>query len=83
VLDRVEDGGQAVLLLGEEQVERVVPISRLPEGATPGTWLKVRFSGDQLIEAVIDPDATERARRRIRDKMEQLRRRRSEPRQST
>lgn len=75
VVDRVVDGRSAVLLLGAEAAERVVPVERLPAGAREGSWLRVRFSGDELAEAELDPRATDRAKKRVAGKVEELRRR--------
>lgn len=73
VVDRIVDGIHAVLLVGEEQVERVVPASQLPQGAREGTWLKVCFDGDQLVHVEIDPGLTQAAQARIAEKMDRLR----------
>ena len=75
MIDRVEDGRLAVLLVGKQERERVVPIERLPQGSGPGTWLKVRFEGDVMVEAAIDEEETERVKRRVQEKLEALRRR--------
>lgn len=75
VVDRIEEGKDAVLLVGEEEVERVVPLRLLPPGVREGTWLKVAFAGDELVDAVIDYEATEAAKARITAKLAQLRRR--------
>lgn len=75
VIDRIVDGTHAVLLVGPDEVERVVPRRELPADAREGTWLKVRFHGDCLIDAVVDKEATEAAARRIHAKMELLRQR--------
>lgn len=75
VVDRIVDGVHVVLLVGPEEEERVVPKSSLPEGVAEGTWLKVRFEGDELVWAVIDEEATQVARERMAAKMERLRRR--------
>ena len=75
VIDRVEDGDQAVLLVGEDERERIVPVSSLPEKAQAGSWLKVRFEGDELVAVALDLDEAERVKERITDKMARLRQR--------
>lgn len=50
-VDRIEDGVLAVLLLGEAEEERIVPVDQLPAGVAPGVWLRVRFEGDSLQRA--------------------------------
>ena len=73
VIDRIEDRRHAVLLVGEQEVERIVPASQLPETAQAGTWLLVRFDGETLLEATVDEVETERVKMRIADKMAKLR----------
>lgn len=75
VLDRVVDGAHAVLLVGEEEREHVVPLTLFPSGATPGTWLKVRIIDGNVVEAHIDEEETARARKRIAEKLNRLRER--------
>lgn len=73
VIDRIEDGRHAVLLVGENEREQVVPVDRLPEDAKSGSWLLVRFRGDELVEATVDEEETARVKTRIADKMARLR----------
>lgn len=75
VVDRLVDGSWAVLLVGSEETERVVPSAALPDGARAGTWLKTRWDGEKLLEAIIDHEATGAATRRIASKLAQLRQR--------
>lgn len=75
VIDRIVDGTHAVLLVGPDEVERIVPRRTLPADVREGTWLKVRFRGDCLVDAVIDTEATEAAAQRITAKMDLLRQR--------
>jgi hypothetical protein len=75
VLDRVVDGQYAVLLVGEAGVEHVIPVDSLPEGTRPGTWLRVQFEDDVLVDAVVDVEETERVKKRIEEKLARLRQR--------
>jgi hypothetical protein len=75
VLDRIEDGEFAVLLVGDAQEERIVPLHQLPAGATPGTWFQVGLEGDSLQWLEIDARETDEARARIAEKLERLRQR--------
>lgn len=75
VVDRIVDCQHAVLLVGDDEAEHLVPVSGLPEGAIEGTWLKVRFLDRSLVEVTIDRTATEQARQRIRSNLEELRKR--------
>ncbi len=74
VVDRFE-GSIAVLLIGEDGSRRLnVPRKQLPKGTREGTWLKVELEDDTLRSAEIDREETERAKQRIAEKLERLRR---------
>jgi predicted O-methyltransferase YrrM len=73
VIDRIVDGQHAVLLVGEDEIERVIPVEQLPEQAAEGVWLQVRFEGNRLVEATVDMEETGRTQQRIDEKMSQLR----------
>jgi len=73
VIDRFE-GNNAVLSVGEENRQIVVPRKSLPKGIREGVWLQVEVEGDQLISAEIDEEETARMRERIAEKLERLRR---------
>lgn len=65
VVDRIEDGGMAVLLLGDdEKTQFELPLSLLPEGTSDGDHLRI----------IITPDRRSRvaAADRIRKLQEQL-----------
>ena len=48
VVDRIEDGGTAVLLAGEDESLKVeLPASLLPEGADAGSHLSVTIALDE------------------------------------
>ena len=47
VIDRIEDGGTAVLLAGEEETKVELPASLLPEGAEGGSHLVINVSLDE------------------------------------
>ncbi len=82
VLDRIEEGQHAVLLVGEEEREFIVPVERLPEGAKAGSWLRVQVDGESLTILGVDQGEEEAARLRIEDKMARLRQRGSKLRPS-
>lgn len=75
VIDRIEDGQWAVLLVGRTQTEMHIPVEELPEGAREGTWLRVRTRDNTVTDIVVDMEETERGARRIRSKMDALRQR--------
>lgn len=72
-IDRFE-GKWAVLLVGDPA--RVVNVRRssLPKGSKEGHWLLVEFKDDHLLSVQLDPEETERVRKRIEAKLERLRR---------
>jgi len=47
VIDRIEDGGTAVLLAGEDELKVELPASLLPEGAEDGSHLVLNISLDE------------------------------------
>ena len=65
VIDRVEDGGTAVLLAGEDEAVKLeLPAALLPEGAGPGSHLLVTVS--------LDEDSRRAAEDRIKALQERL-----------
>ncbi|HEX8559232.1 MAG TPA: DUF3006 domain-containing protein [Pyrinomonadaceae bacterium] len=68
VVDRIEDGGAAVLFVGEDEGAQVeLPASLLPEGAASGSHL--------LITVALDEGARRDAEDRVRALQEKLERR--------
>jgi hypothetical protein len=75
VIDRIEDGRHAVLLLEAEGFQIVIPVEELPEGASEGDWLRVVVEDERLVRAQVDSAATKAAKDSIREKMNRLRQR--------
>ena len=75
MVDRIVDKRHAVLLVGENEVEKIVSVDKLPPGADEGTWLRVEFEGDELVAAEVDAEETAQVKARIVAKMERLRQR--------
>jgi hypothetical protein len=73
VIDRIVDNRYAVLLVGDEEREVVLPVEQLPEDASEGTWLRVQIANNAITAITVDPDETETVRRRITEKMALLR----------
>ena len=73
VVDRFE-GELAVLLLNDGQEQLVVPRKSLPNGTKVGHWLQVVIENGTLASAVIDEEETARAKQRIAEKLDRLRR---------
>lgn len=67
VIDRVEDGGTAVLLAGEDELKVELPASLLPEGAEAGSHL--------VINVALDEASRKEAEDRVRALQEKLERR--------
>jgi hypothetical protein len=46
VLDRIEDGVRAVLLVGPGEVELILDVALLPSGVAEGDWLRLGLTAD-------------------------------------
>lgn len=75
VIDRIVDGEHAVLLVGEEEREMVVPMTSMPAEAREGMWLQIEFNGEKIISVELDEDTTTVQKDRIQKKMALLRER--------
>lgn len=60
ILDRIEDGRHAVILVEEEGIELVLPADRLPEGSQVNSWFTIDEENGQL--AVILDEKTSLAK---------------------
>lgn len=69
VIDRIVDGKHAVLLVGEDETERVLPVENLPDGAREGIWVILHEDGS----IVVDEAQTDLVKSRIQEKMALLR----------
>jgi hypothetical protein len=67
VIDRIEDGGTAVLLAGEDEIKVELPASLLPEGAESGSHLVLNIS--------LDETSRKEAEERVKALQEKLERR--------
>jgi hypothetical protein len=63
VVDRIEDGQRAVLLVGEDEVEVHVDVSLLPEGTREGDWLRIGLTPDPELTAARRADVEARLER--------------------
>ena len=73
VIDRIEDNTWAVLLIGQEQTEKIVPVEQLPKEAKAGTWLRLRLEEDKIQEIIVDAEETTALRGRVASKLDKLR----------
>ncbi len=67
VIDRIEDGGVAVLLIGEGKTKIDVPVSLLPAGVKDGDHLRISITVDSQARA----DAEDRIRKLQQELKEQ------------
>ncbi len=64
VIDRfMED--KAILIVGENEAEYVVPRASLPYGAVEGLWLLVEVEDHRVIDAVIDDEEITKVKERL------------------
>ncbi|MBT2570679.1 DUF3006 domain-containing protein [Planococcus sp. ISL-110] len=49
ILDRIEDGRHAVILVEKEGVELILPADRLPEGSRINSWFTIDAENGQLM----------------------------------
>ena len=75
VVDRIVDGMTAVILVGDEEQEYDHPASELPRGVGEGSVLRVEISGETITAIKPDLEDTDETLRRIRRKLDELRRR--------
>ena len=73
VIDRFE-GEWAVVEIANETELRNVPRKLLPRRAKEGDHLQLEIEDGTVIRAKVDPDATQAAKERIKDKLDRLRR---------
>jgi hypothetical protein len=64
VIDRF-DKDKAILLVGENEDEYIVPRSSLPRGVVQGLWLLVEVEDHRVINAVIDEEETAKVKERL------------------
>lgn len=52
ILDRIEDGRHAVILVEEEGIELILPANCLPEGSQINSWFTIDTENGQLMMAL-------------------------------
>ena len=73
VVDRFE-GKWAVIEIVDETEPRNIPRKLLLRGAKEGDHLQLEIEDGNVIQVMIDTDATDAAKERIKDKLDRLRR---------
>lgn len=58
VLDRIEDGSRAVIILEDEGREIILPASRLPEGSGINSWFTIDSENEELV-ILLDEETTQ------------------------
>lgn len=77
ILDRIEDGDQAVILIEEIQKALIIPVKDLPKGSKVNTFFHIKeLKGDYQITS-IDHKATRKEAKKAEDLMAKLRARSS------
>lgn len=76
VIDRIVDGHTAVLLVGGEETELLLPVDALPQGAADGTWVVLDMSTDPPTVVGIDEQLTQRRFDELSARLETIRRER-------
>ncbi|PTL40244.1 DUF3006 domain-containing protein [Alkalicoccus saliphilus] len=72
-VDRIEDGKYAVVLIESINKEFVIDSSDLPENIEAGSWVYVTFQGENIHSVEYEQAETEKAKVRVSNKMELLR----------
>ena len=72
VIDRFE-GDLAVIEIADETEPRNVSRKLLPRRSKEGDHLQLEIEDGNIIRATVDTDATQAAKKRIKDKMDRLR----------
>ena len=74
VIDRIVDGATAVLLVGPDETELLLPADELPGTAGEGVWVVLDLDSDPVAVLAVDTELTEQRAKRIANQMERIRR---------
>lgn len=75
VIDKVEEGETAVILVEKKRLEFKTSVKELPEDAEEGMWLKVDIEDGKLVSVKIDKEETKKRKNRINKKIKKLKKR--------
>ena len=75
VIDRIVDGTTAVLLVGPDETELLLPADELPETATEGVWVTLDLDSDPTAVLTVDTELTEHRTTQVDDQMQRIRQR--------
>lgn len=73
ILDRIEDGRYAVILIEEEKREVVLPADCLPEGSEIHSWFDIELDGEEIKSISRNVEAEAAKEQRVDALMEKLR----------
>jgi hypothetical protein len=59
MLDRIEDGAYAVIVMQEHGQEISVPVSQLPEGSRIHSWFSITLENETVVAISLDEETTE------------------------
>ncbi|MGG0719300.1 DUF3006 domain-containing protein [Robertmurraya massiliosenegalensis] len=76
-IDRFEEN-LAVIIIEEIKKQFTKPIDQLPNGALPGTWLKVTLKDNDIMEMKIDEEETNSTKNSVDNLMAHLRSKKKE-----
>ncbi len=71
VIDRIK-AHEAVILVGDDEVEFIVPLTMLPEGAREGDWVKVVFNQGEVVHVEMDLEKTQKRKEHLQAKLAKL-----------
>ncbi|TWT02393.1 DUF3006 family protein [Planomicrobium sp. CPCC 101079] len=73
MLDRIEDGSNAVILLEEYGREIVIPASQLPEGSQVHSWFTITMNEGEVVSIEVDENLAKAKAARAKNLMQRLR----------
>lgn len=73
MLDRIEDGRYAVILIDEEKREVILPADCLPEGSEIHSWFDIELDGEEVKSISRNVEAEAAKEQRVDALMEKLR----------
>ncbi len=66
---------KVVLLVGEEEDEKIISNKLLPKEAKAGDWVNLTIKDGEIVGVSADKEETKKIRDRIKEKLERLRNR--------
>ena len=58
ILDRIEDGQNAVILLEQHEREIILPVEQLPAGSAIGSWFNIAMEDGEVSIILLDETTT-------------------------